>query len=65
MFDSNYPYHYSCKYISDLMGVEVEEDEATQMRRQVAEQVGLSDEVLAILLADRYQVSQGRMAINL
>jgi hypothetical protein len=64
MTDSRYPYTYACDYIRQFSpvrpgeGVVLGRSDASRIRQGVAVAIGMSDEKLAALLADRFLLDE-------
>lgn len=61
--DSRYPYTYACDFLRayggvDRDGVRLSRSDAAQMREQIAKAIGMTDEELAIKLADYYKANE-------
>ena len=65
--DGRYPYTYSCDYIRHFgpvssKGVVLSRSDASQIRKGIAEALGLTDENLAIKLADYYKLNEDNLS---
>lgn len=67
MEDTRYPYTYSCDLIRDWAGYNQEgtklsRSDASKIRHNIADIIGMDDKELAIKLADYYKVNENRLA---
>lgn len=61
--DSRYPYTYACDYMRayggfDKEGTKMSRSDASKVRSAIAVAIGMTDEELAIKLADHYKANQ-------
>ncbi len=64
--DSRYPYTYACDYVRGLAGygeggTKLSRSDASQVRRGIAEAIGMADDELARKLADYYKANKDEL----